>query len=65
MNLYTSDITLKFMLDEISTQNSDLSIELLDALVYRINQRKTILSDIMFYLHEPNIEYENTYDCVQ
>jgi len=60
VDLYTADITLKFMLDELAKQNNILSNELKEALIDRINQRRTILSDVSYYLHEPRYKPLNT-----
>jgi hypothetical protein len=51
MNLFTADITLKFMLDEIRQQNNELANELLNELIGRIKERRTVWSDVLNYLH--------------
>lgn len=52
-NLFIADITLKFMIDELTSQNTVLSIELKEALLDRIKERRTIYSDVLQYLHNP------------
>lgn len=55
VNLYVADITMKFMLDELSAQNTFLSKELKESLIIRIKERRNIYSDILHYLHDPNV----------
>lgn len=52
-NLFIADITLKFMIDELTSQNTVLSIELKEALLDRIKERRTVYSDVLQYLHNP------------
>ena len=52
-NLYVADLTIRFMLDELSNQNNFLSNELKQDLIFRISERRTVYSDIHSYLHEP------------
>ena len=52
-NLYVADLTIRFMLDELSNQNNFLSNELKQDLIFRISERRTVYSDIYSYLHEP------------
>ena len=58
-NLYVADLTLKFMLDELSNQNNFLSNELKQDLIFQINERRTVYSDIYSYLHEPGTTSNN------
>lgn len=64
--LLKADVTLKFMLDELSAQNNTLTKELRDELISRIQERRTIYSDTMRFLHNPlefrNIHLEDNYD---
>ena len=53
-NLLTSDVTLKFMLDELSRQNSELSNVLKDELIKRITERRCKYSDVLQFLHDPD-----------
>lgn len=53
MNLYKADIVLKFMLSEIGKIQSPLSTQLEMKLRTRIDQRRTVLSSIISYLHVP------------
>ncbi|CAH1101710.1 unnamed protein product [Psylliodes chrysocephalus] len=53
VNLFISDITLKFMIDVLTSQKTVLSIELKEALLDRIKDRRTIYSDVLQYLHNP------------
>lgn len=53
MNLYKADIVLKFMLSEIEKNQSPLGTELGNQLRTRIEQRRTVLSSILSYLHSP------------
>ena len=63
INLFSADITLKFMLDEISSQNNSFSNALKASLITRIKQRRTIKSDIFQYLNDPaNKSTEESYD---
>lgn len=64
MNLYTTDRTLEFMLDELGAQNSILSQELHNEMIFRINQRRTIYSDIMHYLYDPGRANEKNMICL-
>lgn len=50
-NLLTADIILKFMLSELSRQNNILSLQLKENLIEKINDRRTILSDVLDFLH--------------
>ena len=47
-DLYSADIALKFILDELSSQNTVLSNALKDSLIARIKQRRTDNSNIFF-----------------
>jgi hAT family C-terminal dimerisation region len=59
MNLYTADITLNFMLDELSAQNSPLSNALKIKMVERIKQRRTTNSDLFQYLSNSDQVYNH------
>lgn len=54
-NLYVADVTLKFMLGKLTNQNTFLSTELKKALIYNIKDRRTVYSDILHYLTDPNL----------
>lgn len=49
--LLSADASLKFMLDELSIQNSFYSNELKNALCFQISKRRTQYSDALQYLH--------------
>jgi hypothetical protein len=49
-NLFTADITFKFMLDELSEQKNIFSDELKDALL----ERRTVYSDVLHYTSDPS-----------
>lgn len=53
-NIYVADVTLNFLLCELSSQNSCLSNQLLDEVIVRIKEQRTIYSDILQYLYNPN-----------
>ena len=63
INLYVADLTLKFMLNELQSQNSFLSNALFDELVTRINERRTPYSDVFSYLFNPASLNTNDY-CI-
>ena len=50
VNLFTADISLKFMLEELLKQNNELSIALKNTLISRIKERRNKLSDVLQYL---------------
>lgn len=52
-NLLTADVTLRFMLDELSKQNSPISEDLLEELKFRIRERRNEVTDVLQYLHDP------------
>lgn len=61
-DLYQADITLEFMLDELSKQENFLSKKLKTALLNRISERRYKHSDLFNFLQERNIqerEHEN------
>lgn len=64
--LLNADITIKFMLDELSTQDTSLSRELKYELLSRIKERRTSYSDVMQFLHNPvafkYLHQEETYN---
>ena len=62
VNLYIADIALKFMLDELTSQNTSLSIELVNSLMYRIKERRTCYSDVLQYLSDLDLKYSNEED---
>jgi hypothetical protein len=49
-NLLTADATIKFMMEALSNQNCAIAKELYDALKFRISQRRTDLSQLLYYL---------------
>lgn len=51
-NLYMADVTLNFMLNELSVQNTLLSNRLKEELVIRIKERRTVYSDILAYFFD-------------
>lgn len=51
-NLLSADTTFKFMFDSLSAINSSLSKEVRSALMKRILERRTELSDLIGYLHK-------------
>lgn len=53
IDLYVADLTLTFMLDEINSQNTSLSVELKDELIHRIMERRNNYSDVYQYLNDP------------
>jgi len=55
-DLYQVDITLEFMLDELSKQESFLSKKLKTALLNRISERRYKYADLFNFLQEPNIQ---------
>jgi len=55
VNLYVADVTLKFMLDELSSQNTFFSIQLKNALIFSIKERRTSFSDVLHYLTDSNL----------
>lgn len=67
--LLKAEVARMFMLDEISAQNNTLTKELRDELISRIQERRTIYSDTMQFLHNPlefrNIHFEDNYDLFQ
>ena len=58
-NFYVADLTLKFILDELSNQNNFLSNELKQDLIFQINEKRTVYSDIYSYLHDPRTTSNN------
>ena len=59
--LLSANVTFKFMLDELSKQNTALSRELQRELITRIEERRTIYSDVLQFLQNP-LEYETIKD---
>lgn len=55
--LITAETTLKFILQKLQKEISDFSSELVRSFCQRIKQRRTILSAILLYLHNP-VMYE-------
>ena len=53
MELYTADIILEFILNELTQQNTLLSNELTDELILRVKERRSIISDVLHVLHDP------------
>ena len=54
INLYTADVTLKFLLDELSKQSSFLARELKEEIIIRIKERRTVYFDVINYLNDPD-----------
>ena len=54
VNLYTADITLEFMLNELTQQNTLLTNELKDKLILRIKEKRNIMSNVLHFLHDLN-----------
>lgn len=50
-NILVADATFKFMIDTLVAQKTKISIELINALKYRIMQRRTNISQVLQYLH--------------
>lgn len=62
-NLLTADVTINFMLDELSKQNTSLSKELLSELILRIQERRSSYSDVLQFLHNPDdYNHDENYD---
>lgn len=53
-NLISADATLIFTLRKLKKQNTQLSLELFDALKRRIDERRTDTSSILQFLHTNN-----------
>lgn len=53
INLYVADVTLEFMLNEVTEVNSFLSNELKEELIFRIKERRIVYSDLLQYLYNP------------
>ncbi|GBM21188.1 hypothetical protein AVEN_125407-1 [Araneus ventricosus] len=51
--LLTDETTLKFILENLLTQDTVLSAELSEALLVRIKERRTVLTGILIYLQNP------------
>ncbi|GBM00113.1 hypothetical protein AVEN_176365-1 [Araneus ventricosus] len=51
--LLTDETTLKFILENLLTQDTVLSAELSEALLVRIEERHTVLTGISIYLQNP------------
>ena len=66
VNLFTADVTFKFMLNELVTQNTIL-INRLKELIIRIKERRTVYSDILAYLFDRKTSCvaEGDYDIFQ
>lgn len=62
INLYTADLTLQFMSEELQSQNSDLSIRLFDELIKQISKRRTIYPEVLQYLYNPSSLQSYKYD---
>ena len=53
-NLLAADVTIKFMLDELTKLNqTKLGNDLKEKIIIRIKERRTVLSDILQLLHDP------------
>lgn len=55
--LLTADTVLKFIIDKLDQQDTVLSTDLSDALRVKIKERRTIVTGILTYLHNPK-KYE-------
>lgn len=53
-NLLSADVTLKFMLDELSELKHSMSQELREKLIVEIKKRRNKYSDVLQFLHDPN-----------
>lgn len=53
-NLISADVSLKFMLDELAKQKTSLSESLSAELINRIRERRSEVSDVLQFLHNPN-----------
>lgn len=58
--LLTAETTLKFVLEKLLTHDTVLSTELSEALLTRIKERRTIVTGILIYLHNPKKYHEDT-----
>ena len=67
VNLFTAGVTLKFMLNELATQNTILRNRLKEELIIRIKERRTVYSDILAYLFDRKTSCvaEEDYDIFQ
>ena len=50
-NLLTAEATFSFMLSVLDKQNTELAVKFRNALIHRISQRRTNLSQVLHYLH--------------
>jgi len=57
--LITADAAMDFMLKVLSSQDSEIAIDILDALKNRLQERRTKNSSILQYLHTGNLDYNN------
>lgn len=55
-NLLTADTTFSFILQVLDEQNNELASLFRDALLNRILERRTYLSDVLQYLHDGKLE---------
>lgn len=63
MDLYKADAALKFMLEELAKIKTTLSNDLQDSLRNRIKQRRTIYSETLSYLTDPDFIKSEPDDC--
>ena len=53
-NLLAADVTIKFMLDELTKLNqTKLGNDLKEKIIIRFKERRTVLSDVLQLLHDP------------
>jgi hypothetical protein len=62
-NLITADATLVFTLKTLKEQNTNISLQLFDALIRRIQERRTDVSGVLQYLHTNTLSAINDSDC--
>lgn len=62
-NLLVADATIKFMIETLAAQKSEISTDLANALKFRISQRRTDLSQVLQYLHRAS-QNENKNESV-
>lgn len=54
MNLLKADIAFKFLIEELERQSSPLSNDLKKSIETRLQQRSTVFSGVLRYLHDPS-----------
>lgn len=64
-DLMSADISLEFMLDKLSNSESPLASSLINALTYRITERRhRLMSSLLSFLINPDHRSTNKYDCI-